>query len=182
MKSTIAQEFRDVSFSGILQEQKGATVTWESPRLTTMYPRLGVPKGSDRAVCRTVNGVLQVKILDRSLLLGGNSGVSVTAGLWGEFNKSKGVLVSTKYYLDGRYANDLILPDPAISPITRGYGIPMFNSNGVLGFNAWNSFSNHAQNIYIRLSFVKDVTYDIATGPIPIKILCSGVLLAADPA
>ena len=89
-------------------------------------------------------------------------------------------MASTKYYLDGRYADDIIVPNPAVSPITQGYGVPMLNSNGKLGFNAWSSFSNQAQNIYIRVALVRDDSRNPPYPPIPIKMLCSGILIAAD--
>ena len=183
MKSTVTQEFKSLPFTGTLESRIGSTVTWESPRLTTMYPNPNSPKGSDRLTCRTVNGILQVKVLDKSLLFNGKSGVSVTAGLWGDYGKGRGVLVSTKYYLDGIYATGTITPGALVSgATTKGYGVPMLSSNGNLGFPVFSTFSNQAQNIYIRLSFVRDLTEDSfgPQPPAPIKIVCSGVLLAAD--
>lgn len=180
MKSQVFYEFKEVAVNGVIGSQRGATFAWESPRLTTMYPRPGAEKGSDRAMCRTVNGVIQLKFLEPELLFNGDTGVSVTAGLWGEYGRGRGVMASTKYYLDGRYADDIIVPNPAVSPITQGYGVPMLNSNGKLGFNAWSSFSNQAQNIYIRVALVRDDSRNPPYPPIPIKMLCSGILIAAD--
>lgn len=180
MNSQVTQEFKNLVLNDVLQTPIGSTVFWESPRLTTMYPRPGAPKGSDRSVCSTVNGALQVQLLDKTLLLGDYTGVSVTAGLWGEYNKARGVIASTKYYLDGQYADTPVLPLLAYDYLGfQGYGVPIFNSNGGLGFNAWNSFSNQAQNIYIRLAFVRELPQTRPTVPIPIKVVCSGALMAA---
>lgn len=182
MKSQVTQEFKNLVLNDVLQTPIGSTVVWESPRLTTMYPRPGAPKGSDRAICRVINGVLQVQVLDKNLLLGDYTGVSVTAGLWGEYNKAKGVIASTKYYLDGQYADSPIQPLLSYDYLgLQGYGVSLLNSNGGLGFNAWNSFSNQAQNIYIRLAFVREAPQTKQTVPIPIKVVCSGALIAADP-
>ena len=190
MNSQVSQEFKSSRLTGELDTRIGSTFTWDSPRLTTMYPRPGAPKGSDRAVCRTVNGLLRVSVLEnREALLGPNTGVSVTAGLWGEYNRVPGVLASTKYYLEDIYANFVIQPAAYLAVLfglpRSGWGVPIFDSNGALGFNAWNSFSNHAQNVYIKLSFVRENPPVDPAKPytkIPIKIQCSGLLIAADPA
>ena len=68
---------------------------------------------------------------------------------------------------------------PGIWP-NVGYGVPYLESNGALGFNSWGSFSNHAQNIYIKISFVRSLVENNVVVPIPIKMRCSGVLLASD--
>lgn len=189
MKSQVIQEFKSNKITGELDTRVGSTFTWTSPRLNTMYPRPGAPKGSDRAVCRTVNGLLKVNILEnRDLILGNNTGIKVTAGLWGEYNKVPGVLESTTYYLEDYYANFPLETNPIFTILfaypDTGWGVPIFDSNGALGFNAWNSFSNHAQNIYIKLAFRRAVPPRDPELPYlkaPIKIQCSGLLIAADP-
>jgi hypothetical protein len=186
MNSVVTQEFKSTVFEDLLGTQIGSTVTWESPRLTTMYPRPGAVKGADRGTCRTVNAVLQVEILEKQLLLGDNTGVIVTAGLWGEYNKVSGVISSNTYALDQKYAYTEIVVPPAFTLFfppgnsKSGYGVPYYQSNGGLGFRAWSTFSNQAQNIYVKVAFVRSTPQDTPTVPIPIKIRCSGVLLAAD--
>lgn len=179
MNSMVTQEFKNNNFNSVLQTSIGSTVVWEGPRLTTMYPRLGVPKGSDRAICRTVNGVLQAKVNDKSILFANNTGVTVTFALWGEYNKAKGVISSAKYYIDAKYGSNFL---EVLSAFNRGgYGVPIFNSNGALGSYAFNSFSNHAQNIFMRATFVRELPQTTPVVPIPLDITFSGILLAADP-
>ena len=191
MNSVVTQEFKSTVFQDTLGTAIGSTVTWESPRLTTMYPRKGAEKGADRGICRTVNAVLQVDVLDKTLLFGDFTGVSVTAGLWGEYNKASGVIASNTYALDQQYGYTTIVVPPIFTlsfpagNSKTGYGVPYYQSNGGLGFIAWSTFSNQAQNVYVKLSFVRATpqgTSDIpvVTVPIPIKIKCSGVLLASD--
>ena len=190
MNSQVIQEFKSPIITGELGTRVGSAFTWESPRLTTMYPRSGVPKGSDRAVCRTVNGLLRVNVLNnRELVFGSNTGISVTAGLWGEYNRVPGVLASTTYYLEGKYAESFLLPRPYFVTLlgipSGGWGVPIFDSSGALGFSAWSSFSNHAQNIYIKLTFLRAVPPDDPEKPYvraPLSIQCSGLTIAADPA
>ena len=90
MKSIVTQEFKSNIIQDTLGTQRGATVSWESPRLTTAYPRPGAEKGADRGICKTVNGVLQVEILEKDILFADNTGVTITAGLWGEYNNAQG--------------------------------------------------------------------------------------------
>jgi hypothetical protein len=192
MNSIVTQEFKSTPFQDLLGTRIGSTVTWESPRLTTMYPRPGAVKGADRGICRTVNAALQVEILEKQLLLGDNTGVTVTAGLWGEYNKVSSVIASNTYALDEKYAFTTIFVPPiftiGFNPGNSkvGYGVPYYQSNGQLGFVGWSTFSNQAQNVYIKLAFVRATPQNnlpfapVQTVPIPIKIRCSGILLASD--
>lgn len=183
MNSQVVHEFKGSRYKHILNSQVGSTVVWESSRLTTAYEDSSMPKGSDRLICATVNGVIQVKLLDKSILAE-KSGITVTAGLWGEYNGISGVLQSLRYALDGQYANDLITPlflypNPILQG--RGYGVPIFESNGGLGFYGFQSFSNGAQNIYLRIAFVREIAQEVEPPPAVVDIECSGVLIAADP-
>lgn len=183
LNSQVVHEFKESRFNSLLNSQVGSTVVWESSRLTTAYSDPTKPKGSDRIICGTVNGVLQVKLLDKSLLAE-KTGITVTAGLWGEYNGVPGVLQSLRYSLDGQYANDLIIPvflypNPILQG--RGYGVPIFESNGGLGFTSFQSFSNNAQNIYLRVAFVREIAQEVEPPPVMVDIVCSGVLIAADP-
>jgi hypothetical protein len=185
MKSVVTQEFKSTPFQDLLGTRIGSTVTWESPRLTTMYPRPGAVKGADRGICRTVNAVLQVEVLEKELLFGDNTGVTVTAGLWGEYNKVSGVIASNTYAIDEKYGfYEMVIPPiftlNNLAETKTGYGVPYYQSNGGLGFIAWSTFSNQAQNVYVKLAFVRSTPQDRPTVPIPIKIKCSGILLASD--
>jgi hypothetical protein len=187
MSFQVTQEFKSNKVVGELDTRVGSTFVWESPRLTTAYPIPGKPKGSDRAICSTVNGILKVDVLEnKDLLLGNYQGVLVTAGLWGEYNRVPGVLASVQYFLDDNYANYFVSTPPITAIFSTapsiGWGVPLFNNNGGLGFNTFTSFSNHAQNIYIKLVFTrqpKDLGLAINYKKIPIRIQCSGLLKAA---
>jgi hypothetical protein len=178
MKSIPILEFKSNTISDILQSARGSVVSWSSPRLTTMYPIDGRPAGSNRGACRTVNGLLQVNVKPESFaeLNSPTSCAYVTAGLWGEYSGRFGLIASTSYALD--------LVPPVVVPNDR-YSYPLlcaYKSNGQLGFKNWQSFSNLAQNIYIKVSFVRGLVEAGIPTPPPIKLefSCVGALLASD--
>ena len=156
MQSQAIQEFKSLPFRGVVTAEKGSYLTWESPRLTTMYPLEGMPKGSDRGVCHTVNGFLRMALTDKSLL---TSDCLVTAGLFGEYANIPGLIASTT----------LSFGQPG--------GLSFYGPNGVIGFDEWASFSNLGQNIFIRATI-----YRLSTGlaDTPVDVTFSGVLLGSD--
>lgn len=157
MQSQAIQEFRGLPLKETLPITKGSTVAWNSPFLTTMFPQEGLPVGSDRAVCHTVNGWLQVQLRDKAII--GDSTIQVTAGLFGEYAGISGAIANTTYQLSD--------PTP----------IAFYQSNGGLGFDRWSSFANLAQNIYIRIIFSR---IDTGAAPSTIDLLCSGALIGSD--
>lgn len=180
MKSQPIQQFKSTPFVGLLPTTPGSTVTWESPRLTLMYPVEGRPAGSDRAVCHTVNGILRVRVNDRALF-DPDATVTVVAGLWGEYGGVPNVIQSTSYalnrFIDGLGAS-------TIDPLSKYYQV----GTDYLTFDVWNTFGNLAQNIFIRLSFLRDTRYQekpeppppIIVQPTPINVTLNGVLIGSD--
>jgi hypothetical protein len=159
MQSLPIQEFKSLPFRGVLGNEAGDYVLWESPRLTTMYPMAGRPPGSDRAVCHTVNGFLQA-VVNNKAIIAEPTGIRVVAGLYGEYANLSGVIAFTEYQLTSNEA------------LT-------YQANGALGFSAWSSFSNLAQNIYIR--FILSRTDRRAEpAPLPIDLSFTGALIGSD--
>jgi hypothetical protein len=158
MQSLPIQEFKSLPFRGTVGALGGSYLVWESPRLTTMYPMEGMPKGRDRGVCHTVNGILQATLKDKALL---TSGCEITAGLFGEYAGISGVIASTTLALG--------------SPVTAAFYAP----SGVIGFDNWSSFSNLAQNIFIRFTVYRPRT-NLVVLPTPVDLTFSGVLIAGD--
>jgi hypothetical protein len=159
MKSQAIQEFRS-NIRGTVQYATSSSVVWESTRLSTMFPLEGRPPGSDRAICHTVNGILQVTFKDKTLFNTTNA-VNVYAGLYGEYANISGLIQGTTISGIG-------------SPPTNGF----YLQNGVLSFDRWSSFANLAQNIFIRLTFLQAGAPGGAT--IPIDCTVSGVLIGSD--
>lgn len=156
MQSQAIQEFKSLPFRGVVGAAAGSYLTWESPRLTTMYSMEGAPKGSDRGVCHTVNGFLRMALTDKSLL---TSNCYVTAGLFGEYANIPGVIAYTTIQLQ--------------NPLTSAFYAP----NGVIGFDEWASFSNLGQNIFIRASIYRTTEAEADT---PVDVTFSGALLGSD--
>ena len=157
MQSEVVQEFNNAPFEGFFPAGSDfPTCVWESPRLTTMYPVEGAEKGSDRAICRVVNGFVTVKFLDKSAIV---PYFTVTAMLMGEYAGIYGVIQSFTVNVGGSIATKILL------------------SNGSLGFEQFQTIGNLAQNIFIRVVF----TYDaFISPPIKIKTSMTGALLATD--
>lgn len=159
MKSQAIQEFRS-NLRGTVQSALGSSVVWESTRLTTMFPLEDRPPGSDRAICHTVNGILQVNFKDKTLFNTQNN-INVYAGLYGEYANLPGLIQGTS-----------IIGINATA--TNGF----YLLNGVLSFDRWSSFANLAQNIFIRLTFVQAAPNGGVV--IPIDCTVSGVLIGSD--
>ena len=158
MQSQVVQEFKSLPLRGTVGAALGSYLAWESPRLTTMFPIAGMPKGSDRGVCHTVNGFLEANFKDKTIFSQG--GVLLVAGLYGEYAGISGLIQSTTI-------------DPSTPAATAIYG-----SNGAIGFNAWSSFANLAQNIYIR--FVIYQSRGVGGVATPVDITFTGALLGSD--
>lgn len=160
MQSQVVQEFKSLPLRGTIGAASGSYLEWESPRLTTMFPLEGMPKGSDRAVCHTVNGFLQANFKDKTIFTLGPQGFVIYAGLYGEYAGISGLIQST-----------------TISPATPS-DVIRYSSNGAIGFNTWSSFSNLAQNIYIRFVIMQT---NANGGPAtPVDITFTGALLGSD--
>jgi hypothetical protein len=165
INSQPVQEFKSLPLRGTITPTIGSYLLWESPRLTTMYPMEGMPKGADRAVCHTVNGFLTANFKDKTIFDPTNAdavaNLRLYAGLYGEYAGISGVIQST----------ELRLSD--IGTITA------YQSNGGIGFDAWSSFSNLAQNIYIRFTIIRVSAIGNAQDQ-PVDVSFTGALIASD--
>jgi hypothetical protein len=151
MKSQTIFEFREK-----ITTLAGGYYQWESPRLSTAFPIEGKPAGSDRAICRTVNGLVRV------CYLGKQPEMSVTAGLFGEYAGLPGLIKSSAVFTSQPQEFDFFR-----------------NGNGVC-FEQFITYSNLVERVFIRVGIV---VYDNglpANTMIPLEI--SGVLIASDPA
>ena len=159
------QEFKSLPLRGTITANIGSYLNWESPRLTTMYPMEGMPKGSDRAVCHTVNGFMTANFKDKTILDPANSdavlNLRLYAGLYGEYAGISGLIQST----------ELRLSDIG--------NIVAYQSNGGIGFDAWSSFANLAQNIYIRFTIIR-VSAVGGGSDQPVDVSFTGALIASD--
>lgn len=160
MKSQVIQEFKS-SVRETLGTQVGSYIVWESPRLTLQMPDPDSPKGSDRLVCRTVNGILQISAPLILSNLDAYSSVAINAGLYGEMEGIPCLIKGTQYSLFASPKDFLA-------------------TNGRLSFDVWSSFSNLAQNIFIRVVFTRGDTSE-GVQPLPLNLTFNGALIGASP-
>jgi hypothetical protein len=166
---------------------KAEIISWESPRLTTEIPYDNRPKGSDRSICRTINGILNVRLLNKAVLRRTNNAFKddpatkpfLTMGLYGESSGMIGAITPLQqlrlnaFGFDGFNEQILILT----------------NSSGDIGSLVFSSYANLMQNIFLRVSISRGYTgyvYDsqgdiLINYELPIEFSCSGVLIASDP-
>lgn len=166
MKGAAIQEFNNVPFSSELypyDEQTpfhGKSIAyWESPRLTTEYPIEGRTKGSDRGICKVVNGLIAVRFIDKELLAV-DGRLAISAGLYGEYAGISGII-------------DQIAFDQFYTP----FFTQMYASNGALAFPQLSNFANLAPSIFMRVVFQR-TDFDLADMSIPLKVEISGSLIA----
>jgi len=153
---------------------RASSITYESPRLSVAAPFNGRPKGADRAICRTVNGIVKVKLLNKEILqsvTGSFFGIDapvITAGLYGESAGVEGAIAINQYYIS------------TFSPI-NSYTVARFSTNGDLGFKVLSSYANLMQNIFIRVVIQRGpATTGFENSRLKIDALCSGVLMGSD--
>jgi len=153
---------------------RASSITYESPRLSVAAPFEDREKGADRAICRTVNGIVQVKLLNKDILqniTGAFFGIDapvITAGLYGESAGVEGAIAITQYYLS------------TFSPL-NAYTVARFSTNGDLGFKVFSSYANLMQNIFIRVVIQRGpATSGFTNSKLKINAVCSGVLIGSD--
>jgi hypothetical protein len=122
-----------------------------------MYPAEGAEKGSDRAICRVVNGFVTVKFIDKSIISSVNT--NVRAGLFGEYAGIFGKIQDLEVKLANSAQAKILL------------------SNGTFGFDQFQTIGNLAQNLFIRvvISYNGRLTF-----PIKIKTSMTGAIIATD--
>lgn len=171
--------YSEINSDTILNTGTGI-LTYDSPRLTTAVPRPATPRGSDRMICRTVNGVVKVAFdFGKS---GVNRRVIADAALMGAYDGKIGVIQAHStgpsdlgLEITGsiRYQNVGTNQDE-----TGLYTQANASANG-FGFDWFSSYSNLADEIFIRVIFLS-----LKESPpfANFNMTVSGALLAADPA
>ena len=164
----------------------GEVLTYDSDRLTTALPRKGAEKGDDRAICRTVNGIARLNCLTV-----GNPGsefaLIATASLMGV---TAGKVAVIQTHTTGPKQIGFIDVTSFITgpnPTSNYFGAPLYGaanmSAGAYGFDYFSSYSNLADEIFIRIQIGTFILFGpIREFRIPVKFEMSAVLLAHDPA
>ena len=165
MKGAITQEFNNVPFSGELTNglEPGNIMYWESERLTTEYPLEGKPKGSDRGICKIVNGIITVKFLDKEILSYPNL-LEMSGALYGEYAGISGMIQQISFTQE-------------FTPFVT----QMYASNGAVAFPQLASYANIAPAIFLRVVFGRRDIYSPGETPIPtlpLKVSITGSLMA----
>lgn len=161
------QEFNAVPIRDTLSAAYGSTITWSSPVLGVAAPVVGRPPGSDRAICRTVNGWIAVNI--RSTAIIADPSITMIASLIGDHNGITGIIASQPVVLG-------IPPNPAFASPTTAYN---FLQGNRLSFGQFSSFANLAQNIYLKLLIYRSVPNVLDSDDIDLTV--TGAMLGADP-
>jgi hypothetical protein len=158
---------------------------WDSPRLSTQFAEKDAKAGGDRAVCRTVNGIIRIHPLDKFPILGFNE--VIVGGAY------VGLLMGSYGGLNGAIKEQYRIPDPGSGRTPRITGIQpsfgkaediVYNSAGAYGSDFFYSYSNLADEIFMRVAitpFSKETLFTFEKVILPIRAEISGVLIAADP-
>lgn len=155
MNSQVIQEFTERRFKAIITPSL-TPIVWESQRLSVMFPSPDLPKGSDRMICNTVNGVLRVSFLDKSVLsLPDFQSCTIRAGLFGEYANLSG----------------------AINYATFTMNDSQYYQNGILTLPLFQSYANLMQNIFLRFAFYP--YEDLVVEPTPLELSFTGALLGS---
>jgi hypothetical protein len=153
------QEFNAVPIRDTLAAARGSTITWTSPVLGVAAPVPNRPPGSDRAICRTVNGFLAVNVRNTAFL--SDSGIAIVAQLVGDQNGISGIIASQVVQL-GNQGNAYL-----------------FLTGNRIGYNQFSSFANLAQSIYLKLIIYRNGEQAVADDDIDLTV--TGAMLGADP-
>lgn len=184
MKSQFILEFSNGVIQGTLPGtddpgglETGGVIIWESPRLSVATPYPNREKGADRSICRTVNGQIQIKIVDKSIL-------NYPARYDGEFTKPP--LITAGLYGESAGIIGAIDIDQSREFNPALFNALRYTSNGDKAFKIFRSYANLMQNIFIRVTITRADAQDSGVylyknPPLPIKMVCSGVLIGADP-
>lgn len=153
------QEFNAVPIRDTLSAAHGATITWSSPALGVTAPVPGRPSGSDRAICRIVNGALAVNVRNTAILT--DASITIIASLVGDHNGITGIIASQTVLLGG-----------------QGNAYNFLQGNR-LSFNQFSTFANLAQSVYLKLIIYRNA--DQVLAPDDIDLTVTGAMLGADP-
>lgn len=151
---------------------------YDFPRLTTAYPKPVAPTGSDREICRTVNGAVKLQLLEYDAPGDEftDSFCKATACLMGSYG---GIVGTIQEHLFGPSAigyetTGLIRSK---NPTEDSLYSTANMSAGGYGFDYFSSYSNLADSIFIRVEISRGAPLACRA-----RFLVSGFLLAGDPA
>ena len=161
------QEFNAVPIRDILSPLHGSTITWTSAVLGLAAPVPNRPPGSDRAICRTVNGFLNVNVRNTTILA--DSSITMIASLVGDQNGITGIIASQQVILG-------IPPNPAFASSTNAYN---FLTGNRLSFGQFSTFANLAQSVYLKLLIYRSLPNIVDADDIDLTV--TGAMLGADP-
>jgi hypothetical protein len=162
----LIQEFKNNRLKQVLPGAPGSFITWTSPILSTKVASKNKPAGSDRLTCPYVNGFIQAKFLDKSIF---ESDATITAMLMGEYASIPAVF------------GDLGIQSKSfsfIAPTSRAEALTFYQANGALIFNQFATFSNCAQNVYIKVTIAQDSGTELQP-PVPVDVVFSGAIVAS---
>lgn len=138
----------------------GTFVEYRSPYMSTMYPSPGKPAGSDRASCPTVNGFVQLKVINKALY---SAAALITATIWGESFGADGVI------------SDVAGTGRGFSVVRSNTVDKIYKIGDIITFDLLSTSGNLYNNVYIKVTVQQDTTKLSAT---PVDIIIAGALLA----
>jgi hypothetical protein len=160
MNGPLVHEFRSDRIKLLLPGDPGSVYVWTSPLLSTKFAAPDGVAGKDRRTTPYINGLLQARFYDKAIY---SSNVTVTAILIGEYAGIPG----TADYKGFKF-----------STLERKEALSLYQSNGALIFDELSSFTNSAQNIYMKV-VIGRVGVPNPGPPTNIDVQFSGVLLAS---
>lgn len=161
------QEFNAVPIRDTLPAAHGATITWTSSALGVAAPVPGRPPGSDRAICRTVNGFLSVNVRSTAILA--DPSITIIASLVGDHNGITGIIASQQVILG-------VPPNPAFASPTNAYN---FVTGNRISFGQFSTFANLAQSVYLKLLIYRSQPNILNSDDIDLTV--TGAMLGSDP-
>jgi hypothetical protein len=153
------QEFNAVPIRDTLAAAQGSTITWTSSVLGVAAPVPNRPPGSDRAICRTVNGALTVTVRNTAILT--DPSITMIASLVGDHNGVTGIIASQTVLLG-----------------SQGNAYNLLTGNR-LSFNQFSTFANLAQSVYLKLLIYRNAGQILVSDDIDLTV--TGAMLGADP-
>lgn len=151
---------------------------YDFPKLTTAYPKRGAHAGSDREICRTVNGAVRLQLLEYDAPGDEftDSFCYATACLMGAYGGIVGTIQEHSFgpsALGYETTGQIRSKNPAEDSL---YATANMSAGGY-GFDYFSSYSNLADSIFIRVEISRGHPRACRA-----RFLVSGFLLAGDPA
>lgn len=183
MKTPLVLEFKEIIKWPGAPELSFRPVVYDTPRLTAAVSDSRRPKGSDRLICRTVNGLVRLRLITPDGWLtndfGYGSGIA-TAALMGAYSGKAAVIqehttgpiglgFDTTGIVQGK--NPLTASSNSVHTVAN-------MSAGGYGFDYFSSYANLAEEIFIRVQIGNLGSFLPSPGA---TFEISGALIAADP-